>query len=52
VPKSLIGIKTPATDPDTNGNSQVAASKIAVAADITVSASHQVGMPRSIKLKA
>ena len=52
VPKSLIGIKTPATDPDTNGNSQVAASKIAVAADITASALHQVGAPHSVKLKA
>jgi hypothetical protein len=39
------------TDPDTNGNSQVAANKITIAADITASASHQFGAPR-IKLKA
>ena len=51
VPKSLVGFKTPVTDPDTNGNSQVAANKIAIATDITASATHQVGAPR-IKLKA
>ena len=52
VPKSLVGIKTPVTDPDTNGNSQVAANKITIAADITASSLHQVGAPRSFKLKA
>jgi hypothetical protein len=52
VPKSLVGVKTPVTDPDTNGNSQVAANKITIAADMTSSALYQVGAPHSVKLKA
>ena len=52
VPKSLVGIKTSVTDPDTNGNSQAAASKIATTAEMTATAPRQVGAPVSIKLKA
>jgi hypothetical protein len=52
VPKSLVGIKTPVTDSDTNGNSQTATSKIAKTDEMTVTAPRQVGAPNSINLKA
>ena len=50
VPKSLIGVKTPATDPDTNANSQVAPKTIQTTAQMTAKAPQQVG--RIIQLKA
>ena len=52
VPKSLVGIKTPVTDPDTNGNSQAATSKIATTAEITATTPRQVGATGSVNLKA
>ena len=52
VPKSLSVIKTPATDPDTNGNSQASTSKIPTTAEMTAGTPRQMGSPGSINLKA
>jgi hypothetical protein len=44
-PKSLIAVKTPNNDPDTNGNSQAATNKITTtAAEITGTAPRQVSV--------
>ena len=52
VPKSLSVINTPATDPDTNGNSQASTSKIPTTAEMTANTPRQIGPPGSINLKA
>jgi len=50
VPKSLIGVKTPATDPDTNANSQIAPKTVQTTAQMTARAPQQLGS--TIQLKA
>jgi hypothetical protein len=51
VPKSLVGIKTPATDPDTIASGQVATNKVQTTTEMTVKATKQLATG-SIHLKA
>jgi len=51
VPKSLVGIKTPATDPDTIASGQVATNKVQTTTEMTVKATKQLATS-SIHFKA
>jgi len=51
VPKSLLTVKTPASDPDSSANIPVSVTKIKTTAELTAKASRQTGLG-AVQLKA
>ena len=51
VPKSLLAVKTPASDPDSSANIPVSVAKIKTTAEITAKSPRQTGL-RAVQLKA